>query len=118
MAGPYPRAPGGLKLIGSVRLRGWGCLNCVKVEVEQDVALVTLVLVLLPEPDYLLQDLDVPSASTAPFTLPILKLIDAVSFPTAQLSIRREASPSERRASPRGLETIAVAGVDRIASMP
>jgi hypothetical protein len=33
----------------------------VKVEVEQRIALVTLVLVLLPEPDYLLQDLDVES---------------------------------------------------------
>src|SRR5664279_2718936 len=30
-----------------------------KVEVEQRIALVTLVLVLLPEPNYLLQDLDV-----------------------------------------------------------
>src|ERR1019366_6234215 len=69
-AGPYPltanekaartpAVPDGVRLLGSLCLLGWRRLNCVKVEVEQRIARVTLVLVLLPEPDDLLQDLDV-----------------------------------------------------------
>jgi hypothetical protein len=49
----------GFSLLGGLRLWRWGRLNCVKVEVEQRIALVALILVLLPEPDDLLQDLDV-----------------------------------------------------------
>ena len=43
--------------------RGGSAFNGVKVEAEQAVALVTLLLVLLPEPDDLLQDLHVEAVT-------------------------------------------------------